>query len=135
MCEKCEEREHNEKIVESQKKCENGHHCPVDPKIVNVNREVEDPIAESKKIDEVREQRHFELINGYDKQLGDCLTDIAKFSTKMLIMFEDYKKKGNTDSMVKLLQSIYNYALVTRTTTSVVIQSAEMLVGKVSNHG
>jgi len=136
MCEKCEDNEKQNEIKKalSCSKCSSGIDIKK-PEIVNVNREVVDQKAESEKIDEEMKKRHVELINGYDKQLEDCLTDIAQFSTKMLIMFEDYKKKGDTEGMVKLLQSMANYAIMTQTTATVVIQSANMLIGKVRSHG
>jgi phage host-nuclease inhibitor protein Gam len=131
MCEHCEDKEKQENILKSCAKCSTSIKST---EIENINREVTDTEAESKRIDEEMKKRHIELINGYDKQLEDCLRDIATFSTKMLIMFEDYKKKGKVDEIVKLLQSMANYAMTTQTTATVVVLTANMLVGKASGY-
>jgi hypothetical protein len=131
MCERCVEREKHKQILGSQE-CASGT-CPIKPEeeVQNVNREVTDPVAESKRIDEVMKKQHQEVIKGYDNQLGECLRDMAKFTTKMLIMYEDYMKKGKTEEMVKLLQSMANYGIMTQTTATVLIQSANMMIEKV----
>jgi hypothetical protein len=134
MCERCEDDEKKDQIIKSCSKCSSGIHKPKEKEILNVNREVIDPEAESKRIDEEMKKQHIEIINGYDRQLEECLRDLAKFSTKMLIMFEDYKRKGKTEEMVKLLQSMANYGIMTQTTASVVIQSANMMIEKVRSH-
>jgi len=134
MCEKCEEREHQEKALKSCSLCATGIK-PVSQEIVNVNREVEDPVAEAKRIDEEMRQQHKEAIKGYDNQLGECLLDVAKWSTKMLIMYDDYLKKGDTKGCVKILQSINNYLLLSRTAISTAYTTSEMLINKVRGSG
>jgi hypothetical protein len=140
LCEKCEQREHEEKILKSQEKlgCSkcSSNSCSLEmkpTKAENPNSEVTDQheIDEiNKRIDAEISQRHKEAIDGYDKQLQDCMTDLAKFSTKMLIMFEDYKKKGDLTSMVTLLEAIRNHAYLSQTTSSVLIVTSNMLIGK-----
>jgi hypothetical protein len=136
MCERCEEKEKQDQIIKAQScsACSSGACQTKEPEVLNVNREVIDPETESKRIDEEIKKHHIEIINGYDRQLEECLRDIAKFSTKMLIMFEDYMKKGKTEEMVKLLQSIANYGIMTQTTSTVVITSANMMIEKVRAH-
>ena len=130
MCEKCEEKDRQDAIAKSCQKCSSG----VKPELVELNQIVKDQEVESKRIDEEMKKQHLEIINGYDRQMEECLRDIAKFSTKMLIMFEDYQKKGKVEDMVKLLQSMTNYAILTQTTSTVVIQSANMMIEKVRAH-
>jgi len=136
MCERCEDKDRQNTIIKSCQECSSGA-CQTkktEPEIINLNREVIDPEAESKRMDEEMKKQHIEIINGYDRQLEECLRDIAKFSTKMLIMFEDYMKKGKTEEMVKLIQSIANYGIMTQTTSTVVITSANMMIEKVRAH-
>ncbi len=130
MCEKCEDRDRMKKI--SCALCSTGTIKPTD-EIENVNREVTDPKAVMEKIDEEMKRQHKEAINGYDKQVEDCLRDLANFSTKMLIMFEDYKKKGDVTGMRNLLESMRNYGMLSQTTSSVLVTTLSMLVEKLQS--
>jgi len=95
-----------------------------------LNHEVTDPKAEMARIEAEIQKQHQEAINGYDKQVEDCLKDLATFATKMLMMFEDYKKKGDTAGMAKLLESIRNYAMMSETDSAVLVTTVNMLLGK-----
>lgn len=105
------------------------------PEIKELNHLVDNPDIEMKRLTEAAIKQHKEMINGYDKQLEECLQDLARFSTKMLLMFEDYLKKGDVESCVKLLQSMNNYALMTGTTARIVSRTNEMLIDKLRNSG
>lgn len=144
MCEKCEQREQEEKIIASQEKekrkdcsCADGHHCAVEqpeqPKIKSFNSEA--TLEDVKNIDDQIKKQHEEIIQGYDKQLGDCIRDICNHATKMMIMYQDYLKHGNTEGCVRLLQSMIDYGYMTQMASTVIIQSGNMMIGKVRNNG
>lgn len=126
MCEKCDEHKRQEEIFGC-KKCSSGKG------IRELNHLVDDTVAEIKRIDEETKKQHQEAIKDYDNQLAECLQDMAKFATKMLIMFEDYMKKGDMETCVNILQAINNYAILTRTTASIASTSIEMLINRVRN--
>jgi hypothetical protein len=126
MCEKCDEQERIKKI--SCALCSTGTFKPTD--IEELNHEVEEPNLKLAKIEAEMEKQHKEAIAGYDKQINDCLGNLANFSTKMLIMFEDYKKKGDQKGMIRLLESIRNYAVISQTDSSVLVNTCSMLITK-----
>jgi hypothetical protein len=132
-CEKCEDKEHSEEVIKNQKKfgCSK---CSGPIGISDGNRIVVDQNAELERIDIKMKKQHQELINGYDKQLEGALRDIATFSTKMLLMFEDYEKKGDL-GMNKVLESIRNYCIMSQTTSTVAIRTIEMLIERIRGSG
>jgi hypothetical protein len=113
--------------------CSNGAQPKTE--IVEMNREIEDPVATLVKIEKTIVEQHKEVINGYDKQVEEGLRDIATFSTKMIIMFEDYKKKGTAIELVKILNSIKNYAILTETNAMVLKTTIDSLLGKLQGAG
>lgn len=125
MCEKCDEQEQTKKI--SCALC--GTIKPTDI-IEELNHEVEDPEGRIIRMEAEVAKQHKEAIAGYDKQINDCLGNLANFSTKMLIMFEDYKKKGDKQGMIRLLESIRNYAVISQTDSSVLLNTCNMLINK-----
>lgn len=115
--------------------CSNGIKPEAKTEIVEMNQEVKDPVAALIEINKTIEKQHQEAINGYDKQVEDCLRDIATFSTKMILMFEDYKKKGNIVELVKILNSIKNYTMLTGTNAMVLKATIDSLLGKLQGAG
>lgn len=122
MCERCDERKRLENLSNLSNKS--------DGKIVELNRVVENFDDECKRIDAEIKQKHKEAIDGYDKQIEDCLRDLATFTTKMLIMFEDYRKKGDAAGMTTILKSISNYAIMTQTDVAVLVSSISTLISR-----
>lgn len=120
MCEKCNE----------QKRLENLSKLSGNGKIIELNRIVENFDEECKRIDGELKQKHKEAIDGYDKQIEDCLRDLATFTTKMIIMFEDYRKKRDAAGMTAVLRSITNYAILTQTNVTVLVASLNMLIAR-----
>lgn len=136
MCEKCEEQERLKKM--------NCQICstsliPSEIKIEKVNRIAEvNRVAtreDEKIIEEQLKKQHRDLIDGYDKQFGDALTELATFSTKMLIMYNDYLKKGESDEMSKLLRAINNYALMSGVNSALITTTISILIEKIHAHG
>lgn len=128
MCEKCEDRDRMKET--SCALCSTSSKLGEPEKMENVNREVKNYDAETKRIDEELRKRHKEMINGYDDQLEKELKDLANFSTKMLIMFEDYRKKGDMAGMIDVLKSIRNYSMLAQTSAAVVTTTVNSLLGK-----
>jgi len=134
-CPKCEDKERMKQIGTSCNLCSNGVNPKTKNGIVELNRETENPVATLIKMEKAIVEQHKEAINGYDKQMEDCLRDITTFSTKMLIMFEDYKKNGTTIELVKILNSIRNYSMLSGTTALVLKTTIDSLLGKLQGAG
>lgn len=134
-CPKCEDKERMKQISAKCNLCSNGAKPKTENGIVELNRETENPVTTLIKMEKAIVEQHKEAINGYDKQVEDCLRDITTFSTKMLIMFEDYKKNGTTIELVKILNSIRNYSMLSGTTALVLKTTIDSLLGKLQGAG
>lgn len=135
MCERCEDRERQAKIACA---CSGENKDSKETIVENVNRTItskEEQEIESKRIDTEMERLYNERIDGFEKQLRDSIRDLANFSTKMLIMLEDYMKRGDTKEMKKLLQSIGSYSTMSQVTSSVVTTTINMLIEKLQARG
>jgi hypothetical protein len=143
LCERCEEEAKRDEIIQSQTKSASKHSsgtCSLkkkkkEPEVQNINRESVDPVKEMLEIENKIKKQHQEAVNGYDNQIQNAITDIATFSAKMILMFEDYKQKGDTAQMVKILHSMKNYAMLTGTESLVLKSTIDSLVGKMQGAG
>jgi hypothetical protein len=131
MCEKCEDDEKRKAIEASCDLCSGKK----SEKSIELNQLIIDQKTALEEIEKEAKKKHIELINGYDKQLEDCLRDAANDITKMLLMLEDYKKCGDIDAIRKLLRSISNYALMAQMNVNVAIQTTNALENKLLPEG
>jgi hypothetical protein len=130
MCESCEEAEKRKEIEKSQQDMKIGCQKCKSTKIADSNRECTDPKVELERIRTEIKKQHKELIAGYDKQLADCLMNSSRFITKILIMYEDYMKKGGIDECVKILETIKIYLAFMESSVATAHTTVEMLIDK-----
>jgi hypothetical protein len=127
MCERCEERDEMTEIMNGfGKKEKSAQSCPTKNGFAPKDMEAEEF------------KNWYNQIAGFSKQLKECLLSSASFDEKMQNLYNELKTLDllkDRVQIVKIAQTMLDYARMQETNAAVARQTAEILVEKIhGNH-